>query len=165
MIETEILNTRALKRITGAIKEKSVMFVSEFTHDAEQLDNSLADVELQIKNVADAIADGLISEALVARLHELENEKNRLQSRKSHITGESLKHEITIDSKYILGEYSRLKKTPTHPAYKAFIQSFVDSIYVGRYTVYITLSICKNLRKNRKHAVSLKAVVFKHFSK
>ena len=139
LIETEILNTRALKRITGAIEEKSVMFVSEFTHDAEQLDNSLADVELQIKNVADAIADGLISEALVARLHELENEKNRLQSRKSHITGESLKHEITIDSKYILGEYSRLKKTPTHPAYKAFIQSFVDSIYVGRYTVYITL--------------------------
>ena len=139
LIEMEILNTRALKRITGAIKEKSVMFVSEFTHDAEQLDNSLADVELQIKNVADAIADGLISEALVARLHELENEKNRLQSRKSHITGESLKHEITIDSKYILGEYSRLKKTPTHPAYKAFIQSFVDSIYVGRYTVYITL--------------------------
>ncbi len=139
LIETEILNTRALKRITGAIEEKSVMFVSEFTHDAEQLDNSLADVELQIKNVADAIADGLISEALVARLHELENEKNRLQSRKSHITGDSLKHEITIDSKYILGEYSRLKKTPTHPAYKAFIQSFVDSIYVGRYTVYITL--------------------------
>lgn len=139
LLETEIFNSRALKKITRAIEQKSAMIRLDVEGASDLIDTEISNLEVQIKNVTDAIASGLISEALVTRLHELEDEKNRLETQKAHMEGEASFKAVDIDSKYILGEYARLKKTPTHPSYKAFIQSFVDSISVGRYTVYITL--------------------------
>ena len=139
LLETEIFNSRALKKITRAIEQKSAMIRLDVEGASDLIDTEISNLEVQIKNVTDAIASGLISEALVTRLHELEDEKNRLETQKAHMEGEASFKAVDIDSKYILGEYARLKKTPTHPTYKAFIQSFVDSISVGRYTVYITL--------------------------
>lgn len=139
LLEREIFNSKALRRLVKAIEARSGKIVTNFEGERERLDKDIAEIEVQLKNVADAVASGLLSDALITRLNELENEKNRLITEKAHLKGALSGQNVSIDTKYILGEYSKLKKTPSHPAYKEYIQSFMDSISIGRYTVYITL--------------------------
>ena len=139
LLEREIFNSKALRRLVKAIEARSGAIVTNIEDDRERIDRAIAEIEVQLKNVADAVASGLLSDALITRLKELENEKNRLITEKAHLNGEISGHAVDIDTKYILSEYAKLKKTPSHPAYREYIQNFIDSISIGRYTVYITL--------------------------
>lgn len=139
LLEREIFNSKALRRLVKAIEARSGAIVTNIEDDRERIDRAIAEIEVQLKNVADAVASGLLSEALITRLKELENEKNRLITEKAHLNGEMSGHAVDIDTKYIMSEYARLKKAPSHPAYREYIQNFIDSISIGRYTVYITL--------------------------
>ena len=139
LLEREIFNSKALRRLVKAIEARSGAIVTNIEDDRERIDRTIAEIEVQLKNVADAVASGLLSEALITRLNELENEKNRLITEKAHLKGALSGQNVSIDTKYILGEYSKLKKTPSHPAFREYVQSYLDSISLGRYTVCITL--------------------------
>ena len=90
-----------------------------------------------MKNVADVIAAGLLSDALVTRLKELEANKAEIK-----VKIESLNRthdEITVEPSVILNQYHEVKKSPSSPAYKEFIEGFIGKIEVGKYNVDITL--------------------------
>lgn len=44
-----------------------------------------------------------------------------------------------VDVQLILSEYGKVKDSPSSPAYKDFIRSFISKIEIGRYYVTITL--------------------------
>ena len=44
-----------------------------------------------------------------------------------------------IDGQIILSTYKDLKRKPSSPEYKDFVQGFIDKIIVGRYMVDITI--------------------------
>ena len=93
--------------------------------------------QIAITNVANAVAHGLLSDALTEKLRELESEKARLLSRLNACNG-NIENFSNIDGQLIRSTYKKLKATPSSPEYKAYIQSFIDKIIVGRYTVDIT---------------------------
>ena len=102
-----------------------------------ELQRQLGEVEVALKNVADAVAAGLLSDALVTRLKELEANKAEI---KVNIDSLNRTHdEITVEPSVILDEYKEVKKSPSSPAYKEFIGSFIGKIEVGKYNVDITL--------------------------
>ncbi|MBQ9747020.1 MAG: hypothetical protein IJW21_09405, partial [Clostridia bacterium] len=106
-----------------------------------------AEINAALKNVADAVAQGLLSEALISRLRELEQQKAELERTLQET--EICADKVSIDTGLILSTYRELKNTPSSPAYKEFIGSLISKIEVGRYTVDITLKtgldICKAL--------------------
>ena len=89
------------------------------------------------KNITDAIAFGLISESLTAKLNELEIQKMSLEQQLR-----DFKDTVTItdiDPSVILSDYAELKRKSDTTEYKTFICNFIDRIEIGRYTVNIRL--------------------------
>lgn len=97
--------------------------------------------------MADAVASGLISEALIAKLKELEERKQTLEKQANEVP--SPMQTIQIDTSLILSEYAEVCQSPNLPAYKDFVSQFIDHIEVGKYVVDITLKtgldICSDL--------------------
>ena len=112
-----------------------------------EAETKLAEINTSLKNVADAVAQGLLSEALITRLRELEQQKAELERTLQETDAPS--GNVNIDTNLILSNYREVKDSPASPAYKEFICGFISKIEVGRYTVDITLKtgldICKSL--------------------
>ena len=135
LLEKHLLNSSSLYNIKNRIEEMA----SSGTNDTclAETEKKLSDVKIALKNVADAVAQGLLSEALIERLKALEREKAELETNlaESQLVG----GEVTIDIKLILSKYAEVREAPSSPAYKEFICSFIDKIEVGKYMVDITL--------------------------
>lgn len=84
------------------------------------------------------MANGLLSDALSVKLRELEAEKSKLLAQ-LNACSHNENSLPAIDGKLIRSTYKKLKAAPSSPEYKAFIQSFIGKIAVGRYMVDITL--------------------------
>ena len=134
LIEREILNASALHKLSRAIA-KHAETAQKPTES--QLERERREIDTAIKNVADAIENGLISDALISRLKELEKRKAELSKIPSHpITGEI---DTNVEPSLILAEYAEVKRAPASLQYRDFICGFIDRIDVGSYTVRITL--------------------------
>ena len=138
LLEKEIFSASAMKRITKRIEANQNTSTENMQENHNRIAEALAQTEESITNVANAIANGLISEALTEKLKSLEAEKQRLltELEASKRTAPSVPQ---IDGQLILSTYKELKNKPSSPEYKVFIQSFIDKIIVGRYMVDITI--------------------------
>jgi site-specific DNA recombinase len=136
LIEQEILNANTLKKLQKKIERHAETAQKP---KESQLERERREIDTAIRNVADAIERGLISDALVSRLKELEKRKAELE-RSQSLTLVSTT-DAKIDPSFILSEYADVKCTPASPQYKDFIRGFIDRIEVGSYTVRITLKI------------------------
>ena len=90
-----------------------------------------------MKNVADAVASGLMSESLIAKLNELEGKKAELEKKLAE--GSERREYSKIDTGLILSGYAEVKEAKASPLYPTFISEFIERIKVGKYTVIITL--------------------------
>ena len=137
LLEKHIFNATAMKRITKQLKQEAVNQGKKDQDRIDKLQDKLAEVTSALNNVADAVGAGLLSDVLVNRLAELENEKAEIEEALSMdpVTAQ----EVSIDPQAILAEYADLKKTPASPTYKDFLQKFIASIEVDRYSVTFVL--------------------------
>ena len=135
LLEKHLFNSSSLYNIKNRIEE----IASSGTNDdcLKETEKKLSDVRKALQNVADAVAQGLLSEALIERLKTLEQEKAELEA--SFAEAQSVGDEVTIDVKCLLSQYAEVREAPSSPAYKEFICSFIDKIEVGKYMVDITL--------------------------
>lgn len=105
----------------------------------QELQAKLSEVELALERVTDAVAKGLLSDALVKRLDELEQQKADITSELTVLQLPTSAAAIEIDPTVIPAQYKELKQAPASPAYKAMLYRFVDRIEVGQYTVSISI--------------------------
>ena len=134
LIESQILNASALKKLQRKIEKHA-----ETAHipTESQRERELKEIDTALKNVAEAIEVGLLTDMLVARLKELEQRRAELQKQ---ISVEQIENTpVAIDVQMLLAEYKELRNSPSSPDYKEFIRSFIDRIDVGTYSVKITL--------------------------
>ena len=136
-LEEHLLNAKSLRRIAKRIDKHNAAARAERKPSVEDLRQQLAEVSTALSNVADAVEGGLLSDALVARLHELEERKVDLEIA-LQTTSVALVNTV-IDPTVILAEYRAVKGAPAAPAYKAFVCACLDRISVGRYAVDITI--------------------------
>ena len=134
LIEREILNISSLHKIRQSIEKHAIASQEPIKNHIEQ---EREEIETAIKNVADAIESGLISEALVERMRELEKRKAELI--KLCIREKSKPVDANVDPSLLLTEFAEVKCAPSSPMYRDFMRNFVDRIDVGSYTVKITL--------------------------
>lgn len=136
LLEEKLLNPAALKKAATNIQKQAQTEQEISGKRREAMQQRLLEVTQGLANLADAVAGGLLPDALVTRLNELEAEKAELESA-LHTVRE---HDATaIDVAWILSEYKELQATPSSPAYRDFIRSFLRRIEIGRYGVTITL--------------------------
>lgn len=108
--------------------------------ERKAISEAQAENKAALQNLADAIASGrLISDTLVQRFNALEEEKAHLETRLSELASPQANNIVEIDPLLIPSEYAELRKTPASPAFRDFIQSFINRIEVGRYMVRLTL--------------------------
>jgi site-specific DNA recombinase len=136
LLEEKIFNAPALEQLCQRIqqwKDQPPVTARETTTQA------LAEVELALQNITDAIAKGLLSDVLVIRMHELEEKKKALQHQLRQEQAKQKRPAQVIDPVSILAQYEEVKGAPATPMFKRFIQDYIDRIEVGRYIVSITL--------------------------
>ena len=134
LIEREILNQNSL----GKLKRAIAKYAETAQKPTEShLERERKEIDTAIRNVADAIESGLISDALVARLKDLERQKAELDKLPSCQLAKQTN--ATVDPSVILAEYAEVKRSPASPQYKDFLRSFIYRIEIGSYTVKITL--------------------------
>ena len=138
LLETEIFSASAMKRIGKRVESNRKNHAENLKATRQRLEEELSQTETVITNVANAIASGIISQALTKKLKELEEIKTQLLSTlsKSETEEQSIPE---IDSQLILSKYKGLKSSPSFPEYKEFLQNFIDKIIIGKYAVDITL--------------------------
>lgn len=156
LLETHIFNSKALGRI-----KKNILKYSSTAETLLEQDYSAIDVEIarnaeELKNIADAVAAGLLSSALVERLNQLEEEKQELADRRSRLASLSQNSATEIDTGLILSEYAALRKTPSNPEYKTFIRSFIDRIEAGRYTLVFILKTGLDIYPNLDTSITVR---------
>ena len=139
LLEKHIFNTAAMKRIMRKIDRQQDGNTLEAVTKRNRLESQLAETQTSLQRIADAIADGLISSALIERLDTLEAEKTALEAQLSQIDHPGNTDSPIIDPLLIPSQYGELRKKPELPAYKVFLQTFIERIDVGRYTVSVTL--------------------------
>ena len=137
LLEKEIFNVSALKRLSKRIESKSA--TSTPKQQGLQMEQELKDVNTALQNVADAVASGLISDALVDKLNKLEERKQNLETQLQSAQSSTEVSFTPIDINLILSEYTSICQSPALPSYKEFISSFINRIEVGKYIVDITL--------------------------
>jgi site-specific DNA recombinase len=136
LLEEKIFNAPALEQLCQRIqqwKDQPSVTARETTTQA------LAEVELALQNITDAIAKGLLSDVLVIRMHELEEKKKALQHQLRQEQAKQKRPAQVIDPASILSQYKEAKGELTSPMYKDFIRDYIQRIEVGRYAVSITL--------------------------
>lgn len=147
LLEKHIFNAAAMKRIAKRIDKELGNQAKEAENEKERLRKELAEINTALSNIADAVGAGLLSDALINRLAELEGRKASIEELLRR--DPSARQETVIDPQVIMAQYNELKRTPASPAYKEFVQDFVSHIEVGRYSVTITirtgLGICPAL--------------------
>ena len=99
----------------------------------------LSEIDLALERVTDAVAGGLLSDALIKRLDELEQQKADIASELTILQLAASSEVMEIDPAVIPAQYKELKLAPASPAYKAMLCRFVERIEVGKYTVNITI--------------------------
>ena len=140
LLEKEIFSANSMKRIVKNIEAHQKNNDSNLQAKQQQLTSSLSETEKALANVASAVANGLLSDALTDKLIELESEKVKLLSELSSIECSNSVKFSAENGKLIRSEYDEVKTSPSSPTYKSFIQNYIDKITVGRYTVNITLN-------------------------
>ncbi len=139
LLEKHVFNAKAAKRISKAVNahQRNRSEISHSKH--KEIEQELEETQIALQRIADAVADGLLSSALIDRLSELEAHKKDLEAQLSCVTCLHSLETLAIDPLLIPAQYVAVKRYQNSPAYKAFIQSFIDRIDVGRYRVIFTL--------------------------
>lgn len=140
LLEKHIFSKQAMQRITKKIEKLSKNYAELHAEKIAEVETKLDGTEQAIENITEVIASGIVSEALTQKLEGFENEKVALETLLLKLKGQDVDSLSTaVDPVLILSEYRKLKKTPSSPAYKTFICSFIEKIEVGRYAVTVTL--------------------------
>lgn len=139
LLEKEIFSATAMKHIIKRIESRCNGNKENRQATRQRLTEALSQTEEALTNVANAVASGLLSDALTEKLREIEAEKARLLSELVACDTTHEKNLPTIDGQMIRSKYTELKASPSSPEYKEFIQSFIEKIHAGRYVVEITL--------------------------
>ena len=138
LLEKEVFSSAAMNRIVQRITAGKSSSLESLQKQQQQLADALSQTNQALANVANAVANGLLSDALSVKLRELEAEKSKLLAQ-LNACSHNENSLPAIDGKLIRSTYKKLKAAPSSPEYKAFIQSFIGKIAVGRYMVDITL--------------------------
>lgn len=138
LLEKEIFSAVALRRILKKMDSLRSTDHNNLLKLHNKIAKELSETEQAISNVANAVASGLLSEALTEKLRELEDKRERL-SADLNALGNTEAIPITIDTQAIRSQYKELKAKHDSLEYKNFIQSFIDKIVVGNFDVEITL--------------------------
>lgn len=139
-LERHIFNTAAMREIAKKIDALSDDLSDTIDKERKKLQTSLDELNEAISNITGVIMSGIVSVALTAKLAELEQQKAQIEAdiQKLEQRGNPV-GKITIDPLLIPQEYAKLKDAPSHPAYKSFVQGFIDRIEVGRYGLTIAI--------------------------
>jgi len=156
LLEKRIFNKASIasivKKIDAHLDENS----KEHQKHRNDLLSKLDETNTAMQRVADAVADGLISSALVERLNELEERKVELEAEISQL--ETLAGAITdlVNVDDIIPRYKLLRNSNNFLEYRSFLQRFISRIDVGRYMVDITLNTGLGIFDNLNTTISVK---------
>ena len=140
LMEQHVFNVTSMKRLAKRIETLSEKGADAVSCEIAAIETNVTKVTNAITNITEILMAGMASPTLTAKLTELEQEKAQLDIILLKLKSRQMTlGNAVVDPQLIPQEYSRLSGIPSSPAYKNFLQSFIERIDVGRYGVDIIL--------------------------
>ena len=140
LLEKYIFNAAAMREIIRHIEAMSKNHSEIIAGEQGRLLTRLDEVSAGIEHITSVIMKGIVSPALTGKLEELEQEKAQIESEMRKLSQNDVGNKTAdVDPLLIPQQYVQLKKRPSSPTYKEFIQGFIKRIEVGRYGITITI--------------------------
>lgn len=139
LLEQEIFSPSAMRGLAKRLEKRQRDAGKTMLARQEALQRQLNEVIQEAQNIADAIAQGLLSPTLAERLEKLEAQREQLTGELARLHEGNATGAAEIDLLYIPKRYAELKQSPAPPEFKSFIADFVARVVVGRYRVELTV--------------------------
>lgn len=132
-----IFSSKSIDKVVNTIYEHSVNQSNSISEDLELYNNQLKDIDKQIENIINAIAEGICSSSLKDKLSNLENSKKQLL-----IRIQEAEYELSINtpSKAMIKKYiekdSDIKEKSLEDQ-KKLIQTYVKKVIVSEDSIIV----------------------------
>ncbi|POO87552.1 hypothetical protein C1H59_05265 [Clostridium sp. 3-3] len=155
-LERKIFNDEAIIYLTKSINDN---LRSQERVDGDKRDILLKEsneIESQITNIINAIAQGFVQEEFKEKLDELKKRKSDIEIKLSEIESREVNKVITeADVRTLLSDFSGYVISRNIQECKKFIRDFVKEVLVFKDHIEVTFNVAFSLLKNRKGAVEV----------
>lgn len=146
-LEQKLFNDKAIPVLTAKLNEHLSKTNNKNRDEMQNLTSRLVDLERQISNLVNAVAQGFIQESFKDKMYKLEDEKSKLEIQIKEL---SIKVETTpkLSPEQVKRLFSVFKQFVTEnnlPECKRFIDSYVNKVIVYRDHVELTLKVVVDL--------------------
>lgn len=139
LLEREIFNEKAMRMLIERIRANQECDSKDTEAEKQRISKEIEAVEQRIQEMIKAISSGFFSAALAASLQEAEEQSSQLKNQLRRLEYPCPEMDLDIAPQLVPAQYAQVKQEPESMKYKEFLQSFVDYIEVGRFSVTIRL--------------------------
>ena len=152
LLRTEIFNTEKLHQRIENVNAYIQKYNDEYSEHFEEKEKQLESVKESLKNIADAVEKGIITQILIDRAEELEQQRNQLEMEllKLH-RFELLNYEQYV---HLIDDFRTLPRNT--PEFRTFVQTYVDKIMTYPFHLEITLDVGFGVTNELKETITIR---------
>lgn len=131
-----------VETITNELNTHRKVMMSNLDSDLQTVKKQITANEIKVKNIVDAIAQGISNAAMFDRIKELEEERERLEEKLSEASRVEETVELTTNEvQSILNKSQEWVRTKNIPEVRRFIDKYVHKVVVFKETVEVTFNV------------------------
>lgn len=152
LIRQKIFNAKSLRRIIQKLNGYIKAYNNDYDSHYESVRAEYDEVCKSLKNITDAIEKGIITESIVSRAEQLEEQKNEIHKRLGNM------HQFTPleykDFSPLIDEFKGLKRSTEE--FRTFVQRYVNRITAFPYHLEIELNTGLGMAEELNDVVTIR---------
>ncbi len=141
-LQQKLFNDKAIPKLVKMLNEHLAASCREKSEELKRVASDLREVEKQIGNIVNAVAQGFAQDSFKDKLAQLEEEKNRLELKSHVLSTQSVGKSLTeSDIRDLFTAFQQYVVEKNIPECKKFIANYVDKVVVFNDRVEVTLKI------------------------
>ena len=137
LLRTEIFNTKKLRKRIDAVNAYVERYNAQYENLFEEVTSRLEEVNQSLANITTAVEKGIITQTLVDRAEELEQQRSVLQSKlyNMHLL-ESLKYS---DFSHLIADFQNMQRGTEE--FRTFVKNYIDKVVTYPYHIEVYLDV------------------------
>lgn len=151
LLGERLLNANALKKAVTAVNRHIRQFYRSYAKNHDSLQEQYQAVQENLKNITNAIEKGIITDSLIERAEQLENERVEVETK---LDSMQLLSEIRCsDVSYMITEWKSLERNTE--SFRSFVQQFIKEIRAFPHKFEIVLDVGLGVVDNFTETISV----------
>lgn len=152
LLRERIFNKTALRRRVKEVNAYIQKYNTEFDNHHQDIEEKLNQVIAGLANITEAVEKGIITEALIKRSEELEQQRSELQNQLSCLR-KYTPLEFS-DYVYLIDDFKNMPRNTAE--FRKFVQTYIDKIVTYPYHIEIVLDVGFGITDELKETITIR---------